>query len=446
MSVVQSAPISPGEKQSALEAVLASGIFARSAQLRNFFRYVCEKEIAGQADEIREYTVGIEALGRPEGYSLAEDSAVRSRAHELRQRLDKFNAENPTTAVYITIPKGTYVPVFVRRKHSGMDEEDTPARLPPMSVPAVGAGGEQRRWKYLALGAIVVACICAGIAAREALDSLKHQDPVSSVLVDAWGPLARPAADVLVCVGTKMHLLVRPNLPRNSPDPRYPAFPDLYPLFKRHRPLAPGTDLFMEPADRSLAFGEALAAARISRTLSRFGVGYQILPEVIAPLGALTNRNSVVVGIPMDSNVVTKLLSSTVYTIEYSPAVDELAVIDRRAPSRAAPYAAHLATPEKVNVLYGLITVMPSEGVIGAPKRTVVFSGLGSVGTDCAAEFFSSPEGIKELQNSFRKHGMNSFSTSYQAVVRCLSSDGIVLSYECVDSIDLAPSIPPQLH
>ena len=55
---------SKAEKELALAEVLESQSFARSEQLKNFLRFVCELEISGRAAEIKEYSIGIVALGR----------------------------------------------------------------------------------------------------------------------------------------------------------------------------------------------------------------------------------------------------------------------------------------------------------------------------------------------------------------------------------------------
>lgn len=79
--------ISADEKRQALERVVASRTFSRSDQLRNFLRYICEAEFEGRARELNEYALGVSVLGRPADYSPTEDSCVRTRAYELRNKL-----------------------------------------------------------------------------------------------------------------------------------------------------------------------------------------------------------------------------------------------------------------------------------------------------------------------------------------------------------------------
>src|SRR6476646_4495832 len=101
--------VSDDEKRQALARVLESRTFGRSDQLRAFLRYVCEAEMEGRAQQLNEYALGVSVLGRPEGYSPAEDSSVRSRAYELRNKLrGYYSDEAPDDPIQIEIDKGAY--------------------------------------------------------------------------------------------------------------------------------------------------------------------------------------------------------------------------------------------------------------------------------------------------------------------------------------------------
>lgn len=106
---------SPQEKQNALREVLESATFFRADQLRKFLGYVCQMEFSGREDELCESLIGIEAFGRPAGYSPSEDASVRRRARDLRDKLQEVYAkELAGSRVRIELPKGKFVPRFVR--------------------------------------------------------------------------------------------------------------------------------------------------------------------------------------------------------------------------------------------------------------------------------------------------------------------------------------------
>jgi hypothetical protein len=130
--------VSDDEKRAALARVLESRTFARSDQLRAFLRYVCEAEFEGRANQLNEYALGVSVLGRPEGYSPAEDSGVRSRAYELRNKLRSYyKDEAPEDPIQIEIEKGAYVPRFQRRGPSAEGERTPGAQAPvPAAAPS----------------------------------------------------------------------------------------------------------------------------------------------------------------------------------------------------------------------------------------------------------------------------------------------------------------------
>jgi Malectin domain len=107
-----------------VEAVLRSGIFHRAPMVASFFRYVCERYFEGEADKVKEYNIGVEALGRPATFDQKKDSIVRVEAHRLRKLLSEYYAsEGANHAVEITVPPGQYVPRFLVKGSASLGEE-----------------------------------------------------------------------------------------------------------------------------------------------------------------------------------------------------------------------------------------------------------------------------------------------------------------------------------
>ncbi len=101
------------EMRAELESVVASRYFCRAPSLVSFLRYVCEKYFSGEADQIKEYTIAVEAFGRPPEFEPKQDPIVRVDANRLRERLKKYyRTEGRDHAVHILLPLGQYVPVF----------------------------------------------------------------------------------------------------------------------------------------------------------------------------------------------------------------------------------------------------------------------------------------------------------------------------------------------
>jgi hypothetical protein len=102
------------QERSELESVLASGVFDRAPSLAQVLTYVCSKYFEGEAGQIKEYNIAVEALGRAPEFDPKRDSIVRVEAHRLRKRLREYYQNGGAGhAVQIVIPPGHYTPKFV---------------------------------------------------------------------------------------------------------------------------------------------------------------------------------------------------------------------------------------------------------------------------------------------------------------------------------------------
>jgi hypothetical protein len=206
--------ISDEEKRAALARVLESRTFGRSDQLRGFLRYVCEEELAGRGHQLNEYALGVSVLGRKEGYSPAEDSGVRSRAYELRNKLKSYyQVEAPDDPIQIEIEKGAYVPRFRRRPEVGEVATEPSSPVEP-SAP-VGSAGERRptasRVSVAALGAAVLVVVAAALfwASREKAPAggTATAAPAPTREMQAlWGPFLGGKIPVLISFETRLFL------------------------------------------------------------------------------------------------------------------------------------------------------------------------------------------------------------------------------------------------
>src|SRR5438067_13843828 len=101
-------------ERSELATLLATGIFNRAPSLAQLLTYICERHFQGEAGQLKEYNIAVEALGRPPEFDQKRDSIVRVEAHRLRKRLKEYyDAEGADHAVRIEIPSGQYAPRFL---------------------------------------------------------------------------------------------------------------------------------------------------------------------------------------------------------------------------------------------------------------------------------------------------------------------------------------------
>src|SRR5438477_4337795 len=96
-----------------LERVLESPGFAHNERLSRFLRFVVERHLEGQDQELKESLIAIEVFGRAAGYDSKQDPIVRTEASRLRARLSEYYlGEGKGDSLAIELPKGGYVPVL----------------------------------------------------------------------------------------------------------------------------------------------------------------------------------------------------------------------------------------------------------------------------------------------------------------------------------------------
>jgi hypothetical protein len=94
--------------------LLSSGVLGRSNNLARMLTFICEKYFEGNEDQIKEYTIAVEALGRRTDFDPHVDTIVRVTAHSLRKRLQEiYQHEGADRPVHVVIPAGNYVPSFI---------------------------------------------------------------------------------------------------------------------------------------------------------------------------------------------------------------------------------------------------------------------------------------------------------------------------------------------
>jgi hypothetical protein len=115
-----------------LERLLSSSVFRTSERLSRFLKFVVAQHLAGNAGQIKESVLAVEIFDRQPSYDSRVDSLVRVEARRVREKLEKYYAdEGRDDPVIVTLPKGAYVPAFsVRAKDAPTAAQPAPGGLP----------------------------------------------------------------------------------------------------------------------------------------------------------------------------------------------------------------------------------------------------------------------------------------------------------------------------
>lgn len=158
---VKSIPVMPQEpsapfaeaEQAEFERVVKA--LAKWPRLSHLLRYMGEKLSRGEVEELNEYNIATEVLGRSKTvFNAAEDAIARVETHRLRKRLVEFyKSEGRNHLIQVTLPSGSYVPVFIRKAEgaaaqaaSDRSEVTEPERHSQEGSPKSWAAGF---WKYV---------------------------------------------------------------------------------------------------------------------------------------------------------------------------------------------------------------------------------------------------------------------------------------------------------
>jgi hypothetical protein len=95
--------------QSQVDRILHSDELRTSEVLRRLLKFLADKSLAGEADQLKEYAVAIDGLGKDPSYDPRHNSAVRIQVGRLRQKLaEYYRTEGLHDAFVVDLPKGRF--------------------------------------------------------------------------------------------------------------------------------------------------------------------------------------------------------------------------------------------------------------------------------------------------------------------------------------------------
>ncbi len=96
--------------------ILQSKALRTSEVHRNLLNYLAEKSLSGEADNLKEYTVGLDVFAKPESYDPRQESVVRMHMARLRQKLaEYYRTEGTADPIIVDLPKGAFKVTFEPR-------------------------------------------------------------------------------------------------------------------------------------------------------------------------------------------------------------------------------------------------------------------------------------------------------------------------------------------
>ena len=248
-----------------LKRLLAHQLFTNSKRYPVLLAYTVEQTLLGNASELKERTIGIEAFGREPSYDVNLDPVVRTTAAEVRKRLIQYYySPEHAGELIVEMPLGSYVPTFrepVVVPRAAPAEAAVAEQAPPQLSPALGnppaaaeesvPGQNRRRWVWIAFA--LTLALLAGVA----LGRIGFSKPPSN-LERFWEPITSASTRITYCLGKPINAIDQEqfNLSQGMPVSGGLDTSDVITLARSILPLAPRHDAFRVVSASETPFNE----------------------------------------------------------------------------------------------------------------------------------------------------------------------------------------------
>ena len=419
-------PQSQAEKAAVLaqlELLLVHPLFFQSKRYPALLRFVVEQTLDGNADQVKERSIGMEVFGRAPGYDANADPVVRVTAGEIRKRLAQYYYDPAHgDEIRIELPTGSYVPVFQR----WAEPAHPPAALPAFAseAPAIHPSGAThvsqpalvtRHETTVHHGAhpvltllLVLVTTLLGIAVGYWLSAYRQSKvpaavPVYQAVDDFWQPMTSGTATVTFCLGEPA---------RDSSGDTDPAQAIKHP--KLTEPL-----YFRLRQSGLFALADVVTLTRMTDVLERQNKPFRVSAASEASFSQLREGPAVLIG-AFDNLWTMRLTRDLRFGFD---SIDGNAFIldrkqDRKGGAKTQWFTAWDLPYEKLARDYAIVARY-RDALTGQP--VVIAAGISEEGTEAAGELISNPA---DLDTLLQKAPANWRSMNMEAVIETQVIDG----------------------
>jgi len=368
-----------------LNRLLESPFFSHSKRFPTFLRFVTEQTLAGEADNIKERTLGIEIFGRDADYDTASDPIVRVTAAEIRKRVAQYYQDPAhSNEMRIALPSGSYIPKFhwPKGENDPVLKELDLAVAEPLAIAEarpISHGGHTHRHSSLVLA---LACVLVGF-----LSSGSHlfwQAVHRSAVNFFWQPVLTTTDPVLVCVADQTDY---PGMSlRDAADPTRQVFQ------KR----------WSKDNLTTVVIDDLSAIADVAGILQSNGKHYSLKGEGVTNLADLRNGPTIFIG-AFDNAWTLRLTKPLRFHFSNDADMTQFGIIDSTAPDKprwVVNRAEQIATNNYRD--YAIVARFTDSNT---GKLTVIIAGIARGGTITAGEFLTDANDLAQLKRAAQAAG-----------------------------------------
>jgi len=462
--------ISKDEKLNQLDKIINGRSLHSSESLKAFLRFVVDRSVEDQEQQLKEYVIATEVFGRGSDFDPRVDSVVRVQAGRLRNKLAEYYAdEGKDDRIIIDLPKGHYTPVFLYAettkqdyangdiaslKINGLQASATtekgipdPARVfsvpinqaPIRTDPSTGTSAKSGRIWILAAIVLAVLSLALGFAAiryRAKTIELEQSLMAGSVskadltflreIEPLWGYMLRSTEPVLVVYSntlfqgsaeTGMKLLKSLNSPGSSIG----------------SPSIPQTEIEQSTLpilEHYTGIGEVMGSYFLGDFFARVQHSSRLKRSLLLTWEDLKTENIVVLGSPAENLFLRDLPQQQDFIFKQMNNEDKLdfGVLNTNIkPGEQEQYFARQDGPSRSQISEDFAVISLLQGVTGK-KRMLILAGITTLGTQAAAEYVTKVEYIGELVSHLNIAPAGAppkLPLNYQVLVRVKVNGGV---------------------
>jgi hypothetical protein len=360
-----------------LDRLLASPYFSHSRRFPNFLRFVVEHTLAGNVEDIKERTLGIEIFGKEADYDTAADPIVRVTAAEIRKRVAQYYQDPAhSEELRIALPSGSYVPQFHSPRGAslfGLPEIDSVLTEPaehgarPETHPA-------RRFPWRVTAAVATAGLL--VAGSLFLWQRTHR----SAFDVFWQPLLASNEPVLLCIADQLE----------------------YSEIALRDAAQPTHQITLKDSLTAVVIDDLNATIKMAGLLQSNGKQYSLKGEGATTLDDLRHGPTIFVG-AFDNAWTLRLTNPLRYHFANDADMTHLWIVDSTAPG-ASRWVVDRSVQMATNN-YRDYAIMARFTDSNTGKLAVVVAGIGRGGTRAAGEFLTDSTKLSQLTRAAQAAG-----------------------------------------
>jgi hypothetical protein len=349
-----------------LERLLSDSHFSHSRRFPSFLRYIVKATINGQADLLKERTLGVEIFGKSADYDTALDPIVRVTAAEIRKRIAQYYQDpGHERELRIALPPGSYIPQF--QLHAAAAIADPPSAVEAgwsnasaaAPVQAAAPAPSPRRW----IAAAIVAVLILGALGA----FLAWRQSQRSAFAEFWDPILNSAEPVLFCVADQTQ----------------------YTAISLRDAADPERQVTLKDNLTAVVIDDLSTIVKIAGVLQSAGKRYTLRGEDATSLMDLRNGSSVIIG-AFDNAWTLRMLRPLRFHFANDADMTMFSIVDSTQPGQTRWVVDRRLQIATNNYRDYAIVARFTDDTTGRP--TLVAAGIGRGGTIAAGEFLTNAD------------------------------------------------------